>query len=114
VARSKLPDPLARRHLVEREMPAAQALGLADAYLGEGRRVEAVDFLRKAGAGERLVALRAEAIADGDAFLLRRVADSMNEAPTREEWQELARAAERAGKDGYAAEARRQSERGEE
>jgi hypothetical protein len=63
VARSKLPDPLSRRHLVERELPAAQALELANAYLGEGRRVEAVDFLRKAGAADRLAALRAEAIA---------------------------------------------------
>ena len=32
----------------------------------------------------------------------------------RDEWQALARAAESTGKDGYAAEARRQSERGEE
>jgi hypothetical protein len=113
LARSKLPDPLSRRHLVERELPAAQSLALATSYLEEGRRVEAVDFLRKAGAADRLVALRAEAIADGDAFLLRRVAESMGAPPTRDEWQALARAAESAGKEGYAAEARRQFERGE-
>ncbi|HVN38486.1 MAG TPA: hypothetical protein VMW19_10005 [Myxococcota bacterium] len=114
MARSKLPDPLARRHLVERELPLAQALELAESYLGAGRRLEAVDFLRKAGASDRLVALRAEAIADGDAFLLRRVADAMASAPTREEWQALAQSAERAGKDRYAGEARRQAERGED
>ena len=114
MARSKLPDPLSRRHLVERELPAPQAQQLAEAYLAEGRRVEAVDFLRKAGANERLAALRAEAIDDGDAFLLRRIAESMAVAPTRDEWRALAQAAERAGKGGYAAEARRQSERGEE
>ncbi|HEX5067337.1 MAG TPA: hypothetical protein VFY49_14545 [Myxococcota bacterium] len=114
MARTKLPDPLNRRHLVERELPAAQSLELANAYLGEGRRIEAVDFLRKAGATDRLAALRAEAIGDGDAFLLRRVAECMGTPPTREEWQALARAAESAGKDRYAAEARRQSERGEE
>jgi hypothetical protein len=114
VARNKLPDPLARRHLVEREMPAAQALALAESYLGEGRRLEAVDFLRKAGAADRLAALRAESISDGDAFLLRRVADAMASAPTREEWQALAQSAERIGKDRYAGEARRQAERGED
>jgi hypothetical protein len=113
VARAKLPDPLLRRHLVERELPAQQALEIAEAYLAEGRRVEAVDFLRKAGAGERLAALRADAIGEGDAFLLRRVAEGMAAAPTQEEWQALAQAAERAGKDRYAAEARRQSEREE-
>lgn len=114
MARAKLPDPLARRHLVERELPAAQSLEIAEAYLADGRRGEAVDFLRKAGAAERLAALRAEAIADGDAFLLRQVAEGMAAPPTREEWHALAQAAERVGKDGYAAEARRQSERGEE
>ena len=114
MARSKLPDPLNRRHLVERELPAAQALDLATAYLGEGRRIEAVDFLRKAGAADRLAALRAEAIAEGDAFLLRRVAEGMGTPPSRDEWQALARAAESAGKGRYAAEARRQSEREEE
>ena len=114
MARSKLPDPLARRHLVERELPPAQALELAESYLREGRRLEAVDFLRKAGASDRLVAMRTEAIADGDAFLLRHVADAMASAPTREEWQALAESAERAGKDRYAGEARRQAERGED
>ena len=114
MARPKLPDPLSRRHLVERELPAPQALEIAETYLAEGRRVEAIDFLRKAGAGERLAALRAEAIGDGDAFLLRRIAESMAVAPTREEWSALAEAAERAGKERYAAEARRQTERREE
>lgn len=110
----KLPDPLTRRHLVERELPAPQAQALAEAYLAEGRRLEAVDFLRKAGAAERLAALRAEAIADGDVFLLRCLGEAMEQPPTRDEWQTLARAAESLGKERYAAEARRQSERGEE
>jgi hypothetical protein len=114
MARTRIPDPLSRRHLVESDVPAPQALAVAEAYLAEGRSVEAVDFLRKAGAGERLAALRAEAIAGGDAFLLRRVAESMAQPPTREEWVALAEAAEHAGKDRYAAEARRQAERGKE
>jgi hypothetical protein len=100
--------------MVESELPGAQAQAVAEAYLAAGRRVEAVDFLRKAGAAERLAALRAEAISDGDAFLLRQLAEAMGSAATRDEWQALARAAESAGKERYAAEARRLSERGEE
>ena len=35
MARAQIPDPLSRRHLVEREMPAAQSLQIAEAYLAE-------------------------------------------------------------------------------
>ena len=75
MAKSKIPDPLERRHLLERELPPAQALRLAEAYLAEGRTLEAVDFLRKAEAKDRLAALRAEAVAAGDSFLLRMLRD---------------------------------------
>ena len=111
MAKSKVPDPLARRHLAERELDTAQALNIAEAYLAEGRSVEAVDFLRKAEADERLAALREEALAAGDVFLLRAVAGAMGTAPTHEEWQRVADAAAAAGRDRYAAEARRQVER---
>ena len=74
MAKAKIPDPLERRHLVEKELPPAQALAIAEAYLAEDRCIEAVDFLRIAGAGEQLAELRERAIADGDAFLLRAVA----------------------------------------
>jgi hypothetical protein len=114
MARSAIPDPLERRHLVERELPAEKALAIAEAYLAAGRRGEALDFLRKANASDRLVALRSEAIADGDAFLLRQVSAADSRPIAREEWQELALAAERLGKERYAAEARRQAERGED
>jgi len=76
--------------------------------------VEAVDFLRKAAAEDQLATLRAEAIAEGDAFLLRQVADAMSKPVERDEWQALARAAEASGRERYAAEARRLFERGEE
>lgn len=114
MARTQIPDPLTRRHLVERELPQAQALQIAEAYLAEGRRGESVDFLRKAGAADRIAALRAEAIADGDVFLLRQLADASGQPVTREEWHASARGAESAGKERYAAEARRQAERGED
>ena len=114
MAKSKIPDPLARRHLVERELPPAQSLRLAEAYLAQGRALEAVDFLRKGGARDRLAALRAEAIAAGDSFLLRILATALEESPDRESWSRLAEAADAAGKLRHAADARRQAARGEE
>ena len=114
MATSRIPNPLERRHLVERELPPAQALRLAEAYLEEGRTLEALEFLRKAGASEKLGALRREAIAAGDAFLLRSVATAAAEPATRDEWVALAVAAEAAGKLRYADEARRQAQRRKE
>ena len=113
VARAKIPGPLERRHLVERDLAAAQALAIAEAYLADDRRVEAVDFLAKAQAGEKLGELRRSAIAEGDVFLLRAVSEAEQRAPTREDWQRLAEAADARGLERYAAEARRQAERGE-
>jgi hypothetical protein len=114
VAKSKIPDPLARRHLLEREMQPAQALRLADAYLEQGRVLEAIDFLRKADARDRLAALRDQAIAAGDVFLLRAAASALAEPPDPSTWLALAEAAAAAGKQRYAADARRQATRGEE
>ena len=111
---SKIPDPLSRRHLLEKELGEAQALGTAEAYLAAGRAVEAVDFLAKAGAADRLAELRRAAVEEGDAFLLRAVARASGEAATRAEWTALASAAEAAGKELYAADARRQLELDEE
>ena len=114
MAKTKLPDPLGRRHLIERELAPAQALKYAEAYLAEGRPVEAVDFFAKAEAKEPLEALRRDAISVGDVFLLRAVAQAIGVFPNRKDWQEVARAAEVAGKERYAAEALRLAEVGEE
>jgi hypothetical protein len=112
LAKSKIPDPLERRHLVEKELPPEQARAIAQAYLADDRCIEAVDFLRIAGAAEQLTELRARSIADGDAFLLRAVAGAQGQPPTREEWQKLEAAATAQGRDRYAVTARRQIERG--
>ncbi len=114
MARSKIPGPLERRHIVERKLGAAQALRHAEAYLADGRRVEAIDFLRLAGASERLEALRREAVESGDVFLLRSVAAAIGAELEREEWLAIAETAAAAGKDRYAIEARRQADRGED
>ena len=108
---AKIPNPLERRHLVEKDLPADQARAIADAYLAEDRSLEAIDFLKIAGAGEGLAELRARALSDGDAFLLRAVAAAQAKPPTREDWQKVAAAAAASGRDRYAVEARRQAER---
>lgn len=112
MSRSKIPGPLERRQLIERELAPAQALKTAEAYLAEGRVLEAVEFLGRAGDEERLRAVRREALEAGDVFLMRAVAAATGKAPDREEWLALAAAAEAAGKHRYAADARRQAERG--
>ena len=114
MAKSKIPDPLERRHLVEKELPPDQARAIADAYLAEDRWIEAIDFLKIAGAGEGLAELRSRAITEGDAFLLRAVANADGRPPTRDDWQKLAAAATANGRERYALEARRQLERGDD
>ena len=111
MAKAKIPDPLERRHLIEKELAPAQARAIADAYLAEDRAIEAIDFLRIAGAGEGLAELRGRALEEGDAFLLRAVAAAQAQPPTREDWQRVAAAAAASGRERYAIEARRQAER---
>jgi hypothetical protein len=113
VGKTKLPRPIERRHLIERDLSAAQALSYAETYLAEGLEVDAIAFLVKAEATEQLGALRARAIEAGDGFLLRAVASALEDSPSAEEWEALAEAAKRSGKESYAAEALRHAERGE-
>jgi hypothetical protein len=114
MARSAIPDPLSRRHLLEQELAPARGLAIAEAYLESGRVLEAVDFLQRAQDPERLAELRARAIAEGDAFLLRAVCRASGRPPEREEWRALAEAAATAGKERYELDARRQTELEEE
>ena len=114
MARSAIPGALERRHLVEKELTPAHAQRIADAYVSDGRSLEAVDFLRKVDSADGLQALRARAVEEGDVFLLRGVAQAMGERPSREEWQALAESASTLGKLRYAEEALRQAERGED
>jgi hypothetical protein len=111
LARNAIPDPLERRHLIERSLEPARALAIADAYEKEERVVEAVAFLRKAKATDRLEALWRRALEAGDPFLLREVASALGREPDAEAWRALESAAVAGGKDRYAAEARRQVER---
>ncbi len=89
-------------------MEASRALGVAEAYLAEGRVIESVAFLEKAGAGEKLREIREQAVQAGDVFLLRELSLRLAEEPDASTWRVLAEAAEAQGKVSYAVEARRQ------
>ena len=114
MARVRIPDPLTRRHLIEGELAPERARAIAELYLAEERRVEAVDFLALAKDEEALGELRRTAVGEGDVFLLRAVARAQGETPGREEWEQLAAAATQRGLERYATEARRQAERGDD
>ena len=113
MSKKKLPRPIERRHLIERELSTAQALRYAEAYLEEGFEVDAIAFLVKAEATDQLEALRGRSIEAGDGFLLRAVATAMKDPPKAEEWEALSEAAARSGKERYATDALRHAERGE-
>ena len=107
MASSNIPDAMARRHLLEKSLDAKQAIALADAYLEEDRAVEAVDFLAKAEANDRLESLAQQAIEAGDAFLFKAILEAQGlEESSPENWQRLLEAAEAAGKTLYASLAR--------
>jgi hypothetical protein len=114
MAPTKLPDPLERRHLIEKELSDEQALAIAEAYLEDGRVDEAVVFFGKAQAGDRLQELADKAVESGDAFLLTEVSRVRRQEPAPEVWERLAEAARRAGKDLYAETAERQAHRGDD
>ena len=109
MAKTAIPDPLKRRHLIEQEIDTDQCLAIADAYQAEGRRFEALQFLVKAGASERIAALADEAVESGDAFLLKQIADAQSLEPGPERWAQLAAAADEGGFERYAELARRQA-----
>jgi hypothetical protein len=113
MAKPTIPDPLARRLLLERELDVQAARRIGEAYLAEERRWEAIAFLHKAGARELLEGVREDAVGAGDAFLLREVSRALGEEPGAARWRALAEAARAAGKERYAAQAVRQLERAE-
>jgi hypothetical protein len=111
MARSLIPDPLARRHELERKLEPPRARAIAAAYRAAGRDLEAIAFLRIAGATDELESVWANAVASGDAFLLREASAALSREPDLATWEALAAAADAAGRARYAADARRQIER---
>ena len=103
-----IPDPLARRHELEKALEPAKARAIGEAYLAEKRELEAIAFLEKAGASDALEKLCAAAIERGDAFLLREASSALGREADRASWVRLERAAEMQGREKYATEAKRQ------
>ena len=113
MARSAIPSPLERRHLIEREATPEQSRKLAELYLAEGRDWEAIAFLAKAGDRERLAALRETAMIAGDTFLVRDITRALRDEVSAEAWRRVAQAATEQGKELFAAQAMRRGERAE-
>jgi len=113
MAKSAIPDPLERRHLVERDLAPEQALRTAEAYLAEDRVWDAIVFLGKAGANERMAALRDDAVASGDTFLVRELTRVLRDEVPAARWRDVVAAAEAAGKERFAEQARRLADRAE-
>ena len=113
MAKSRIPDALTRRLLIEKEMDADGSTAIAEAYLEEGRTHEALDFLVKADAQERIDQLLEQAVESGDTFTVQVISRATSREPDAECWERVARAAEAAGKERYAATAWRQIGRGE-
>ena len=109
--KTKIPNPLDRRLLIERPLAGEGARALAEAYVAEGRIWEAVAFLVKAEAHERLAELREDATQAGDAFLVRELSRALGDEPTAERWSAVAEAARAAGKERFAAQAQRLADR---
>ena len=111
MAKSLIPDPLSRRHELERKLEPARARAIAAAYREAGRVLESIGFLRAANAREELEEIARGAIAAGDAFLLREATSALGREPDLAAWQALAASADAAGLARYAGDARRQIER---
>lgn len=107
MAKSNLPDPLTRRHLMEGGLDPAKARNVGEAYLAVGREVEAIDFLKMADAKEALESLRDEAIERGDVFLMRAASGALRDEPSSATWLKLAEAASAHGRERDAETAQR-------
>ena len=105
---------MTRRHLIEKELEPARSLAVAEAYLEAGRTTEAIIFLQKAGADDRLAELVEQAVTEGDTFLLKSIVDATQQDVAAERWRALAEAAGRSGRDRYAETALRYARSSEE
>ena len=107
MANVKLPDPLARRHLLEGKIEPAKARSIGEAYLAAERELEAVDFLARAEASDALESLQAAALERGDVFLFRAVVSALGAAVEPATWERLAEVAATAGRERDAETAKR-------
>jgi uncharacterized protein (UPF0254 family) len=103
---AKVFDSLARRAWLNQAAPDPdQSRQIADQYADEGYWSDAVDFYAKAKDADRLEAMAARAVGDGDLFILTKAARYLGRAPTETELAETAENAKRQGKERFAAQA---------
>jgi hypothetical protein len=96
-----------RRALLDTARIAPETLAKAGRELFDhGRLAEAAEFFRQAGNQEGLKAVLAQAVLDGDYFLLRLASQYLGEEPKAEDLAALAEKAEAAGLLASAAKAR--------
>ena len=98
MAKTKLPDALARRHLLEGTLDAKKARAFADAYLEQEREIEAIDFLARAEATDELARLQKAALERGDVFLMKAASAALGDEPNAQAWRDLASAAQAQGR----------------
>lgn len=99
----RLPRPLERREILYgQSTPRDRLLELAEAYLAKGLLFDAVEFYAAAKDREGLAKIKAIAIKEGDAFLLRRVHETMPSEVSSADWQALEASARALGKELYA------------
>lgn len=98
MAKTKHPDPLSRRHLLEREIEPSKASAIAKAYLDEGREIEAIDFFAKAEDRDALMKIQEVAVERGDVFLMKAASEGLGEEASTARWEELARRAGELGR----------------
>lgn len=98
MSKAKLPDALARRHLLEGKLDAKKARAFADAYLEQSREIEAIDFLARAEATDELKRLQKEALERGDVFLMKAASVALDDEPDAQAWSALASAATAKGR----------------
>jgi hypothetical protein len=114
LAKIPIPLPLERRHLIEKDIPAAQAVAIAQAYLDDDRVSEAIAFLVKGEATDELDALAKQFADAGDAFLVKQLLDASGRELDSTGWLAVAASAEAAGKEFYAEMARRHARSADE
>jgi hypothetical protein len=105
--RGRILEAIEKRDLINADEADAEVLrSYGRLYLEADRYSEALDFFLRAEDAEGLHAIRDHALEVADNFLLHRLARSQAIEVTKEDWQALARQAEKLGKTSVAEAAR--------
>lgn len=108
MARKEFLSCLEKRELLNQSATSVDSLARwGRQFEDQGSVFDAVDFYAKANDREALDRLMKRAAGEGDVFLFKQVCRALKYEPGREEWIEIAKKAEEAGKLSLAAQAYR-------